>query len=407
MKQILELTEYMPCTFARDEISAEVAESIWRNHSAQVAVEWPTVATDQQWRLTAQGWVGIISLPTHDVRISMLPKVPLSNLFAMLEVAYDLESLFISDDHFDAESLPDFVERLALIFARRVLLRCRRGIYRAYVPRVDRLPVMRGRMEMATLARESVPTSIPCRFNEQTADVIDNQILLWTLHGLIHSGLCGERTLPTIRQAFRTLAGFTSLRPISAQACRAHLQRARYSRLNHDYRILHSLALFILEQSSPSHRIGDQLMLPFVVNMAQLYERFVAKWLAQNLESTYSVQPQERHNFTDHFAVDSTARSSVHFEIDLVIYAERDSLPRYVMDTKYKAPSARPSAADIAQVLAYAQAKNAPEALLIYPVDLPQSIDFVSNGIRVRSATFGLEESLFDAGQKFLSQLDL
>ena len=405
--KIIELTEYSPHTFDRNALPEAVAETLWRTHSAQVAVQWPTVATDQQWRLAAQGWVGFIPFKAHNLGISLLPKVPLSNLFAMLEMAYELESLQIGHDLFEAESLPDFAERLALILARRVQSRCRRGIYRQHVEQCDLLSVVRGRIDIAELARQSttstVALGIPCRFDEQSADVIDNQILLWTLHVLIRGGLCSGRSLPTIRSAFRTLSAFTSLRPISAQTCRTHLRQNHYNRFNQTYRTLHALCLFLLEQSSPSHCIGDQSMLPFVVNMAQLYERFVAKWLAQNIDSRYRVQAQERHNFT-HIPVQ---KSSVYFEIDLVVYERDEKRPRFVMDTKYKVPVTRPDAADVAQVLAYAQAKNAPEAVLIYPVDLPQPIDFVSNGIRVRSATFGLDGNLFKAGNRFLGELDV
>lgn len=398
--KILKLTEYQTQSFIRDEIPDPIAEKIWRAHSAQVAVEWPTVATNHEWRLTAQGWVGFLPI-SPEFGLSLQPKVPLSSLFAMLEVAYDLDELNFGEGLFEAESLHDFVERLALIFARRVLSHCRRGIYRAYVPRQDRVPAVRGRIDLATQLRSQIQTpvslQIPCAFDEQTTDLLDNQILLWTLHVLIRGGLCGERTLPTIRRAFRTLAGFTSLRPITARDCRSHLRHAHYGRLHADYRVLHSLALFILEQSTPSHQIGDQPMLPFVVNMAQLYERFVAKWLAQYVDPLYRVQAQERHNFAE--------QSSVRFEIDLVIYGDGEPNPICVMDTKYKVPNGRPGAADVAQVLAYAQAKNAPEALLIYPIDLPHPIDFVSNGIRVRSVTFGLEGGLFKAGQRFLGEL--
>src|SRR5690606_22758170 len=102
------------------------------------------------------------------------------------------------------------------------------------------------------------------------------------------------------------------------------------------------------------------------VGMAGLYERFVAAWLQQHLAPDFRVVLQDR------FLLDSTANLA--FQIDMVVYAEGEVHPRWVLDTKYKVPTSGPTTADIAQVVAYATAMQANQAILIYPAPLPSPL---------------------------------
>ena len=139
-------------------------------------MEFPSPKTAGAWRLTSQGWVGYIPL-SPDLGIALRPKVGLSNLFRMLEYAYRLESFRFLDDMFESSSLTEFYERLARVLARRVLDRARKGLYRAYLGREERLPYVRGRLDARRLAQSPWRTDLPCAYQERTADVEDNQIL--------------------------------------------------------------------------------------------------------------------------------------------------------------------------------------------------------------------------------------
>ncbi len=138
-------------------------------------------------------------------------------------------------------------------------------------------------------------------------------------------------------------------------------------------------------------------MLPFIVDMGRLYERFVAEWLQRHMDKQVRLQRQERYAIG--------RQGALHFVIDLVLYDRVTGQVRCVLDTKYKAPGAMPDAADIAQIIAYAQAKAAPEAILIYPVELAEPVDATVNQIRVRTLTFPLDGDLENAGQRFLQSL--
>ena len=161
---------------------------------------------------------------------------------------------------------------------------------------------------------------------------------------------------------------------------------------------MHALCRFFLEQSGPSHRMGDRTMLPFLVNMARLYELFVAEWLISNLPSWFSINAQERIAFGQ--------GQNVHFDIDLVLYENDSQTPRCVMDTKYKTPT-RPLARDVEQIVAYAEIKGCKEAILVYPKPLDEPLDVMIGDIRVRSLNFSLDGDLDLAGRAFMRDLDL
>ena len=391
---IIELTEYIPALLPLEKIPLRVGEMLWRYYSSQVAVEFPSPKTGGQWQLTAQGWVGYIPL-TPDLSFSLQPRVKLSNLFRMLEYAYYLHSFHWLEGLVESDSLAEFYERLAHILAHRILERGRQGFYRAYVSKSEQLPYVRGRVDLQRAgAVKPGQVRLNCRYEQFTADIADNQILAWTLACITRSGLCTERSLPTVRRAYRRLQDLATLRPYSPRDCIGR----RYHRLNQDYEPLHALCRFFLEYSGPRPGPGEHRMLPFLVNMPRLYERFVAEWLQRHLPSEILLRSQER--------VDLAGSDPLHFEIDLTLYEGRSGLARCALDTKYKVPTA-PATDDIAQVVTYAQAKNCHEAILVYPTPLARPLDTWVGDIRVRTLTFSLDSDLEQAGQQFLQDLQL
>jgi 5-methylcytosine-specific restriction enzyme subunit McrC len=133
-------------------------------------------------------------------------------------------------------------------------------------------------------------------------------------------------------------------------------------------------------------------MIPFLVDMAHLYEKFVAAWLKQRLATTHRVATQ----------VYTPVSSALHFTIDLVISAGRR---RWVVDTKYKVPTGGPDTADVAQVLAYAQVQGAQDAVLVYPAPIAQPLDVMVGGVHLRTLTFALDNDLDAAGEDLVAAL--
>jgi 5-methylcytosine-specific restriction enzyme subunit McrC len=187
------------------------------------------------------------------------------------------------------------------------------------------------------------------------------------------------------------LAGVTSPRLFSARDCVGR----HYNRLNDDYRLLHALCRFFLEQySGPGYLSGDYQMAPFLVNMPRLYELFVAEWLAAHLPAPWQLQTQESV---------TVGHEGLRFEIDLLIL-DQSGTPVIVLDTKYKTPD-QPDTRDFSQVVTYARIKGCEQAVLVYPARLERPLDVTFRGMRVRSLTFDLSDDLERGGQQFLAAL--
>jgi 5-methylcytosine-specific restriction enzyme subunit McrC len=389
--KIVSLQEYRTTHFSKDDIPEELGELLYHKFGDKINVTPPSFKTDYQWEITPQGWVGYIPL-SEEMGLALKPKVPISNLFGMWEYAYRLRSFNFLEGLYSAQSLQEFYEQLASILAKRVLDRGRKGYYRTYLPRAEHLPYLRGNMDIRRHAQSPWQTKLYCHYQEHTPDIDENQILAWTLFVIARSGQIGERVAPVVRRAYRNLQGLVSLQPYRPEDCIGRL----YNRLNQDYQPLHALSRFFLEQSGPQLELGDRTMIPFLVNLANLYELFVAEWLKAHLPPDYVIKPQER--------VDLTKSGDLFFKIDLVLYHIGFTNPVCVLDTKYKL-SEGPSSDDIAQVVSYAQTKDCNEAVLIYPSPLKHPLDGWAGDIRIRSLTFSLDGDLEEAGQEFLHQL--
>lgn len=388
----VELREFQVRTLDTSRLSAADAELLWRRHGQRVEVRFPSPRTEGRWELVAKGWVGFLPVsPTLALRLQ--PKVGLANLFRMLEVAYRLRSFELLPGLTDCRSLDDLYSRLANVLARRVLARSRRGLYREYVGRHGRPPAVRGRIEVARVVRAPWRVRLACRFQDHTADVVDNRLLLWTLDRIRRCAACRRPEVRhTVRAAYGRLRGEVTLEPYLSSDCVGRT----YNRLNDDYRPLHALCRFFLDSSGPSHEAGDRRNLPFVVDMAQLFELFVAEWLRLHLPAPYRVTAQEK--------VYLDAGCRIRFEIDLVLSEAGEGRTLAVLDTKYK-NVASPSTSDVSQVVAYAAAKGCTDAVLVYPLSLERPMELQVGEVRVRTLGFPLDGNLDEAGERVLRAL--
>lgn len=388
--QVLTLTEYVPLELPRDALTVAQAELIYARAAGKLGVEAPGPATGHRWRLTPGGWVGYLPID-DDLAISLQPRVKLGNIFRMLEYAYHLDVFGPDDAIHGCTALSDVYERLAGILARQVLSRSRRGLYRDYVPDDDRLLHVRGRIDLPRTAARPWDPQLHCHFQDHTADLEDNAILTQALSTIARSGLCSERTAPTVRQAYRTVAGPAPARSLVGADCLGR----HYNRLNQDYRPMHALSRFFLDHSGPTHKTGDNEMVPFLVDMPLLFETFVARWLERHLPWRYTVTPQ--------YALPLAGNAGLGIRVDLLL-RDADGRVVCVMDTKYKLDD-KPRLDDCQQVVAYAVACGCKEAVLLYPRKLDTAWEIWFGDVRVRALWFGLEGDLVEAGGGMVEEL--
>lgn len=402
---MIELEEYKNKKLSQSSINDRALNLLWEKYRKEVEVEFPSRKTDGQWQIKSKGWVGYIPL-TPEIILYLKPKVEVGNIFRMLEYAYKFDDLEFGEGYINCDKIEDIYSHIANLLANRIIDRESQGLYRAYVPKTDYLTFVHGRIDIQNAIQKPWNIKLKCHYDEQTVDIEDNQILAWTLYIIIHSSLWTEQVpVPSsVCQAYHALQGLVTLKEFQPKDCTGRI----YNYLNQDYQLLHSLCRFFLEGAGPSHQIGDRTMLPFLIDMADLYEHFVAEWLEQRLNKwlkqrfnehlpNYSIESQEEKS-----------HSNIKFKPDIVIYNSAKK-PCYILDTKYKIPKSI-EFRDVAQVIAYAVLTDCPEAVLVYPEHHKQLDIQVENiqvgNIRVRSLTFSLEDdNLGQAGDKLLEQL--
>lgn len=261
-----------------------------------------------------------------------------------------------------AHDLPDFGDQLAPLVAGEALFDfivrifigqvddiARRGIHRGYVDVEETGPRLRGRLLLALLAR--------ARFRDPELG-------------------------PRVR---RTLTAFAEASP--AAMAPADCDRVVYSRLTERYRSPINLARLFLRYLSLEGRAGATPFVTFLVPMYQLFERFVARLLA---EAT-AARPRY-HVMTQHPIWLDEGRQ-LRGQPDIVL--RRDGRAVLVLDTKYKVYGARPSPADVNQMVTYCQTLGVGRGVLIYPGDaLPADVYELKAGGRLEVRALSLAGGL-------------
>ncbi len=380
----LHLTEYAPITLPAAAISTEIGSFIHEKYGRYIDIVFPSPRTQNQWRLTALGWVGHLPLPQQG-QITIHTKVPVSNLWDMLMWVYDWQSWRHFPGLVQTDSLPAFYDGLAYRLAEQVIELARRGLYGQYHPQQQRQTTVRGRIQLTPTLKKPADIGLVCRYDQYTRDNLHNQILNLTLAHIGRSGWCTAATQQQINRARRAL-------PHTTTPAEIPWQTLTYTRLNEPYRPLHTLCKFFLDGLLPGQHSGTDTAIPFLINMSRLFEQFVAAWLAAHTPEQYRLKSQER--------VYLDGNSGRQIAIDLVLYNQVGQSIA-VLDTKYKAPD-RPDMADIYQITFYAHQQNSTAAYLIYPTALQVPLNGRNRDVRYQNLTFSLHGDLNQNGKELL-----
>jgi 5-methylcytosine-specific restriction enzyme subunit McrC len=384
-----ELIEFQAKTIPRADLTDAQGTSLWQTYKHLLDVDFPSVKTAGDWQVTSKGIVGFIPIGEgQGIRIQ--PKAKVSNIFQMWELAYQVRLQWLTGVTTVA-SVDELYSQIVGHLADQVLLRIRKGIYRAYVGTSEALPYVRGRIDLNEALRKPHETKLVCDFEEHTADIEDNQLILAALRVGAQSGACTNTVRPRIRRAYWSLRQSVTPEPsLTAARC----LRRGYGRLNADYEPLHHLSYFILQHAAPSHQAGPNRLQPFTIDMAKLFERFVAEWVTSRAGHDVKVDRQKGFSLT----------GAIAFQPDLVIRERITGEARVVLDTKYKLDRT-PDASDVGQIVAYCEALGCHRAVLLYPVTDILPVDFQVGDIRVQNLSFDLDSDMEAAGVKLLGEL--
>lgn len=246
------------------------------------------------------------------------------------------------------------VPALAHAFAEQAERALEEGLLQDYVEVDDSLTVLRGRLREQDQLRQRFGIALPLlvRFDDHTADIAENQLILAAAELLLRVPGVTQRTRARLRRLRQILADVTP--PTRGTM----LPRWAPTRLNARYHVALWLAELILRGNAVDQAPGNVRLNGFLVDMAKVYEDFLTATLTDAFRDHGGwCRSQDRHHLD--------VQDLIAIRPDLVWYL--NGKPAAVIDAKYKAekPAGFPDA-DLYQMLAYCTALDLPDGHLVY-----------------------------------------
>ncbi len=325
---------------APDEVAALRASDL-----ADVTPGWAA----GEYTITARSLVGHIVLPQRQVVVR--PKIPLANVSAML--AHIAGRLRVADDVAGFAEGEPILAGVADLYAAALDALLAVGGVREPVAVTEETPFVRGKLLLApTLRQPPTRRHLPVtRRNAWSMDSLLNQLLKRAARSLLGLAL-PLHTRASLERAVVDLADVADIEHGLEAFERVHLTRQ-----SANARPALVLARWVLLGCAPSLEAGPHPFPAFRLDMARLFEEFVAALVQEELGRgglRTAAQP----------LLPLDEAGDVPLRPDLVVW--REGAARLVLDTKYKRPDA-PQPDDLYQLLTYCHALGAPVGGLVYP----------------------------------------
>lgn len=352
-------------------LSPEAASALQATAGAALTVT-PSMAPGH-FLISASSYVGVVR--AADVEVRIRPKVPVDNVLFLLGAGWDRDWIGTDTAFYERSELtPAF----AAVFARAVTKLLRRGEQQDYVEITDDLDTIRGRIDLkGQFQRPGRLVPVTCQFSEFTADTELNRYLKHAVRLALRVPGTWARTRKQLRHA---LAG---LDRVSDRPPPVDLPlRFRYTRLNRGYEPVLRLAHILRRAAGLGDQQGELRGATFLLNMNQVFERFVEQGLRRELRGVLAVDGQH----TDRLDLERL----IPIRPDLVFRGPRGEV-LYVGDAKYKLSSdGLGRSSDYFQLHAYCTRFGLSDGVLIYGTEeaetrWPRSIVTAGDGVTLRT----------------------
>ncbi len=309
------------------------------------------------YRLISRGYAGVIVAPR--CRFILRPKIPLANLFHLLDPLAEMP--FVSDAVIpaDGDALTNFLAgRLARCLAERGAA----GLQRGYHEVENTGPFLRGRLNVAAQLRDGPNRMdrLHSREDAFTADMPWNCLPKTTALRLLACPHVGDSVRAALRQALIPFSEVTPT-PVSVEAFDELLSRP----LPEEYRPLLALCRLLVGAMESGDDAGLVSAPAFLLEMERVFERYLTERLTADLakvDSQLLLAPQRRTVVSEPVA----GQPGLTIRPDLVLSAAGRDL--VIVDAKWKRLDGTSLVTpDVYQMLAYCTALGVRRGVLIYP----------------------------------------
>lgn len=344
------LTERRPSICRLAPCDVDMLQAAHRTHIAVA----PT-GQRHYFQLTPAGYVGTLSLP--ESRLVLRPKLPLRNLFYLLDPAGPAP---LANDCLQGSASDGLLEFFADRLVQLLEERLRAGLHRTYVERQTVGPVLQGRLDVSTQAR--APGGRKDRLHGRADDWSVgnrwNQIPKAAVIRLREQPSLGAARRAALGRLLAELADVQSRSIGAADWAACHLDRQTIA-----YAPLLDWCRLLLDSLAPDLQSGTSLAPSFLVSLDRVFERYVAEGLRIHLH-----RPPAQTLLTQPTHLLTAASQGPDWEIRPDFLLQSPEAPVWIGDAKWKRlrPSRLPGA-DMYQIAAYAILFKVSRAFLVFP----------------------------------------
>lgn len=347
-----------PLTLVEHRPSTPVELSIEQRDALRALVPGLSVTPEpgalNRYVLTCGSHVGVARV--GDLLVELRPKVGLAPVLFLVSYALDPRAWRDEAAPMAGGSL---VEAVVSVFSRAVADALRPGLLHGYRGRDDTLTTIRGRVRFAHQMRRQagLPLPVEVSYDDFTTDVLENQLLRTATDVLGRLRLRDSDTRTSLARLHQHLAGIQTL------TADRNPPEPVWTRLNARYRPAVALARLIIASGGLEARAGQYESSAFVIDMNQVFERFIRTALREALQLDHQRFPSPgnaRRTWLDN-------ERRIALEPDLSWWSKSGC--QFVGDCKYKRPTGSIPNADVYQMLAYLTALRLDDGLLVYARD--------------------------------------
>ena len=321
--------------------------------------------------IESNSYVGVVKL--KDFQIIISPKISDLNLAKMIALAYDLKSIEIQDG-FSQLAVTDasISDIISLIFLKETEKVYYQGLRKRYQEKEEEIASCRGKINFNKLAKNSSSSvTLPCRYQELTVDIAENQIIIAALK-LLLANISNRNLNKRLNILFSKIKSEVSLKLLSKELLTKALNNS--DRLNNNYKNIFKLIKLLLREEDFNFLGEQNNNFPgFLLDMNLLFEKFIYQYFKKKLPKNTKIKYQK--SLINKFRADNN--QSYNLIPDYQFFEEGQLFK--IADAKYKDYENRKvSAADLYQLTAYALANKEKinQVYLFYPSSKMKSETF-------------------------------
>jgi 5-methylcytosine-specific restriction enzyme subunit McrC len=237
-----------------------------------------------------QNYVGTIQLSKK--RINILPRFDhdFKKLISMILFTKDIKYKPFKQNLQTEKANNDLYEIIISFLLEEVLNILKNNLFREYIDFNENLKVVRGRIDFNNHLNKNflMGDSIYCKYEDLNSNIVENQIVLRALNIAAHITVDPNKK--------KTIKRYVSIFSELCQEFKSKkVPRINYNRLNSHYIEAHYYSKLLIEciGSENLHQTGEhKSRYSLLVDMNDLFDKFVTKLFQKCLSSIYEISPQ-------------------------------------------------------------------------------------------------------------------